>query len=204
MTSSNKRNRVSGKTKRLPRRPSRRVSISLNSLLGNDNNNNNNDNSEVVTQDEEKKVGVNNNKKRRMDKKKSNKSNTRRSTIRLDTLKESIASKKNNAVVNKEPEDVVKTVQNVNEDLFDETLYVNNKANNNNNNNSNNNNKSPEQNLPPALSPNTMNQAMLHLMQSKIILLQLKRKTSKLHLRIHYYNCKRLTIQRKAHPSEYK
>ena len=157
MTSSNKRNRVSGKTKRLPRRPSRRVSISLNSLLGNDNNNNNNnDNSEVVTQDEEKKVEVNNNKKRRMDKKKSNKSNTRRSTIRLDTLKESIASKKNNAVVNKEPEDVVKTVQNVDEDLFDETLYVNNKANNNNNNNSNNNNKSPEQNLPPALSPNTM------------------------------------------------
>ena len=74
-----------------------------------------------MTQDEEKKAGVNNNKKRRMDKKKSNKSNTRRSTIRLDTLKESIASK-NNAVVNKKPEDVVKTVQNVDENLFDETL----------------------------------------------------------------------------------
>ena len=80
--------------------------------------------------------------------------------------------------------------------------YVNNKANNNNNN-SNNNNKSPEQNLPPPLSPKRLNQAMLHLMQRNNIA-TIEEKNEQITLQIHYYNCKRLTIQRKPIPSEYK
>jgi hypothetical protein len=89
-SSSNSNKKKAGSAKRLSRRPSRRVSISLNQLLGNS--------LEGATEN-----GTNSKKKR--------KANARRSTVNLRALKEGVALKNEKEAVVIDPQDVVETVK---------------------------------------------------------------------------------------------
>ena len=106
--SSNSNKKKAGSAKRLSRRPSRRVSISLNQLLGN--------NLEDATEN-----GTNIKKKR--------KTNARRSTVNLRALKEDVALKNEKEYVVIHPQDVVETVKILEEDLVGEGSYVNDNTN---------------------------------------------------------------------------
>ena len=107
-SSSNSNKKKTGSVNRLSRRPSRRVSISLNQLLGN-------------TLEDATENSTNIKRKR--------KANARRSTINLRALKEGVTLKNEKKSIIIDPQDVVATVKILEEDLVGDDSDVNNTTN---------------------------------------------------------------------------